>query len=146
MATARTIINPNNVGSIKFAANTAGIAAAVEQGYQITDFKVVAKPNLSSSPGTYGAPPVDVPGVASWSVVVSYLQDWGTTDSLSEYLFNNDGAEMFFRIDPADTGVKGFEGKCYIIAGSYAGPAGGNWVDTVTLPCSSKPTLLAVTP
>lgn len=145
MATARTIINPKNLGSIKFADNQAGIAAGIEQGFQILDFKVQPAPNLSAAAGTYGAPPASVPGASSWGLVVAYFQDWGTTDSLSEYLFTNDGVLKFFRIDPTNAGVKGFEGPCYITAGLYAGAAGGNWIDTVNLPCTVKPTLLTAT-
>jgi hypothetical protein len=145
VATARTVINPANLGSIKFADNSAGIAAGVEQGFQIIDFKVVPKPNLSSAAGTYGAPPSDVPGASSFGLVIAYFQDWGTTNSLSEYLFTNDGVLKFFRIDPATAGVKGMEGPCYIVAGAFAGAAGGNWIDTANMPCPIKPTLLTAT-
>lgn len=145
MATARTILNPKNLGSIKFADNSGAIPAGVEQGFQITDFQVKPRPNMAAAPGTYGAPPTNVPGASSWDLIISYLQDWGSTDSLSEYMFTNDGALKFFRIDPAMTGVKGFEGACYIVAGLYAGPSGGNWVDTATMPCPNKPTLLTAT-
>lgn len=145
MATVRTIINPRNAGSIKFADNSAGIAAGIEQGFQIADFQVKPRPNMTPGPGTYGAPPVNVPGLSSWDLVITYLQDWGTTDSLSEYLFTNDGVLKFFRIDPVNAGVKGMEGPCFIVAGLYAGKAGDNWVDTATFPCSLKPTLLTAT-
>jgi hypothetical protein len=146
VATARNIINPNNVGSIKFATSEGGLDSAVEQGFQITAFKVTPKPNLNSAPGTFGAPPVDVPGQTSWNLVISYLQDWGLdANALSEYLFTNDGNEVWFRIDPVDAGVKGMDGKCFIVAGSYGGGAGENWVETVTLPCSVKPTVLTAT-
>lgn len=145
MATVRTIINPANLGSIKFADNSAGIAAGIEQGFQILDFSVVPKTNMSSAAGTYGAPPTDVPGASSFGLVVAYFQDWGITNSLSEYLFTNDGVLKFFRIDPVNTGVKGMEGQCYIVAGKYAGAAGGNWMDTANLPCPVKPTLLTAT-
>jgi hypothetical protein len=146
MATERQIINPNNAGSIKFAATQAALDAATEQGFQIQDFSAVPKANMSSAAGTYGAPPVDVPGKTSWGLSVKYFQDWGlSASSLSEYLFTNDGNEVWFRIDPADAGVKGLEGKCYIVAGPHGGPAGGNWEATVTLPCSVTPTLLTAT-
>jgi hypothetical protein len=146
VATARQIINPNNVGSIKFATSEAGLDAAVEQGFQITSFKVAPKPNLNSAPGTFGAPPVDVPGQTSFNLVVSYLQDWGLdANAFAEFLHNHDGEEYWFRIDPADAGVKGMDGKCFIVAGGYGGDAGSNWVETVTFPCSTKPTILAAT-
>ena len=146
MATARSIINPNNVGSIKFAATQATLTASTEQGYQIQGFKLKPNPNMSKAGGTYGAPPTDVPGICSWVITMKYFQDWGLdANSLSEYLFTNDGVEVWFRMDPTDTGVKGFEGKCYIVAGAFAGPAGENWEDEVNLPCSVKPTLLAAT-
>lgn len=146
MATLRSIINPNNVGSIKFAATQAALTASTEQGFQIQDFHLVANPNMSKAQGTYGAPPTDVPGRCSWVAVMKFFQDWGLdANSLSEFLFNNDGAEMWFRMDPTDTGVKGFEGKLYIVAGGFAGPAGENWEETVNMPCSVTPTLLAAT-
>lgn len=146
MATTRQIINPNNVGSIKFATAEAGLDAGIEQGFQITSFKVTSKPNMNSSPGTYGAPPVDVPGKTSFNLVISYLQDWGLdANAFTEYLMTNDGNEVWFRIDPADTGVKGMSGKCYIVAGGYGGGAGENWVETITLPCSTTPQVLTAT-
>jgi hypothetical protein len=146
MATARSIINPKNVGSIKFAATQATLAAGTEQGFQIIDVALIPKANFASAPGTYGAPPADVPGASSYSLKVTYLQDWGLdANSLSEYLFTNDGNEVWFRFDPATVNVKGMEGKCYIVGGAHGGKAGDNWQDTVTLPCSVKPTLLAAT-
>lgn len=146
MATARNIINPNNVGSIKFADTQAGLGAGTEQGYQIQNFRVKPNPNMSKAAGTYGAPPTDVPGLCSWVIEMKFFQDWGLdASSLSEYLFTNDGVEKWFRMDPTDTGVKGFEGKCYIVAGDFAGPAGENWEADIKLPCSVKPTLLAAT-
>lgn len=146
MATDRQIINPNNLGSIKFATSQAGLDAGIEQGFQITDFQILSKANMNSAPGTFGAPPVDVPGQSSYALEISYLQDWGLdANSFSEYLYTQDGNEMWYRIDPADTGVKGMEGKCYIVAGPHGGPAGGNWAGKVTLPCTTKPTLLTAT-
>jgi hypothetical protein len=146
MATSRQTINPNNAGSIKFATAEAGLDAAVEQGFQITSFKVTPKPNLSSTPGTFGAPPVDVPGATSFNLTVTYLQDWGLdANAFAEFLFAHDGEEYWFRIDPADTNVKGMDGKCFLVAGGYGGGAGEVWTETVTFPCSVKPTVLAAT-
>lgn len=78
-------------------------------------------------------------GKATWALTVNFGQDHEAAESLSTFLFENEGDEFPFAIEPVDGGTA-FSGT--LIAQS--GPIGGE-VDqfgnaSVTLPVLNKPT------
>jgi len=138
----RNEINPTNSGKIKMALT--GITPLVEYGCQVIDIAVEPTQNTTTSPGTYCGPPVDVPGASSWSIVISFLQDWGFTPSLSQFTYDNDGAlcDFDFTSDNPVT-CPNITGTAYVTATAFGGPAGASWqVTTQRWACSEKPTIV----
>ena len=135
-------INPNNAGTIELALE--GITPLVEYGCQVTDIVVEPTPNTTTTPGTYCGAPHDTPGASSWAVVISFLQDWGNTPSLSEFTYTNDGAlcDFEFTSNNPDT-VPSMTGKVFVTATAFGGPAGAAWaVATQRWSCNAKPTIV----
>jgi hypothetical protein len=134
-------INPNNAGTIKLA--LAGVTPLVEYACQITEITLEPTQNTETSPGTYCSAPVETPGQSSWAIVISFLQDWGFTPSLSEFSFENDGSLIdyeFTSTNPAT--VPSMSGSAYITATAFGGAPGADWqVTTQRWPCSEKPTI-----
>jgi hypothetical protein len=139
---ARKVINPKSVGSLKLATTEAGLNSGFVLNEQVTSFKVVPSANRSTIPATFGAPAAESFAASSWAVEISYLQDWGKSLSMSEYLHGADGDLLYFRFDPAGTAEPGFQGLCYVMAGAYGGPADQNWEDTASWPCPEQPQIL----
>jgi hypothetical protein len=142
---ARTVINPKSTGTIKFATTQGGLAAATSLGDQIYDFQVKASANLADIPATFGVAAGQSAAASSFSITFGYLQDWGVSTGLSKFLYDNDGVLMWFEHNPAGSTAgtpDTFQGECYIVAGAHGGAADKNWIDTLTLPCPSKPTRL----
>jgi hypothetical protein len=142
----RKVINPKSTGTLRVATSQAALTTGDAQDTaiteQVTSFRVVPQANLADVPATFSDPAGQSAAASSWQVEVSYLQDWGKTDGMSKFLYDNDGVLMWFRFDPAGTTEDGFEGPCYLTAGAYGGAADGNWVDDLVFPCAAKPTRL----
>ena len=140
---ARVVINPKSTGTIRFASAEAGLATAPTFEEQIYNFRVQASQNLADIPATYAAAAGQSAAASSWAITFEYLQDWGKTDGLSKFLYDNDGVLMWFQHNPAGT-TSGtpdtFTGQCYVVAGAHGGAADENWVDSLTMPCPNKPT------
>lgn len=141
---ARKVINPKSTGILRVSTTQGGLATNDAQDTaiteQVTSFRVVPSANLVDIPATFSTGAGQSAAASSWRLEVSYLQDWGKTDGMSKFLFDNDGGLMWFRFDPAGATEDGFEGECYLTSGAYGGAADGNWVDDLVFPCPSKPT------
>jgi hypothetical protein len=138
-------INPNNAGTISIALE--GITPLVDYACQVTEIIVEPTQNTTTTAGTYCNAPHDTPGASSWAVVISFLEDWGNTPSLSEFSFTNDGKLCDFEFtstNPATT--PSMTGQVYVTATAFGGPAGESWaVTTQRWPCPAKPTLVPAT-
>jgi hypothetical protein len=138
---ARKVINPKSTGSIVFATSEANLTSApVAASDQVISFRIVAQPNLTGVPATYGAAASESAAASGFQVELSILQDWGATTSVSEFLFDNDGEEIWFQHDPAGSSEPTFKGAVYAVAGGWGGAADESWVDDLTFPCVAKPT------
>jgi hypothetical protein len=138
---ARVVINPKSTGSIKFADSEANLTSApVAISDQVISFKIVPRPKLTTIPATYGAAEGQSAAASDFEVRLSILQDWGKTDSVSEYLWDNDGAEIWFEHNPAGASEPTFTGSVYAVAGGWGGAADVQWADDLVLPCATKPT------
>jgi len=113
---------------------------------QVTDFQVTASANTLNVPGSYCAGPSQVAQQSTFGVSMSYLSDWGQEPSLSQFLWDNDGAEVHFSMVPDDPSVPDVAGTCYAVAGAFGGPGDDIWTATGNLPCPSKPILTPKAP
>lgn len=79
---------------------------------------------------------------ATWTVVLNYVQDWETTDSLSRFLYDNEGAEVPVVFEPKNGGPA-FEATVIITPGAIGGSVNAYATTSVTLGCKAKPELVA---
>ena len=108
---------------------------------QVGNFVVTSSANLIPIPATLCVGPGQASQPSSFSASITYMQDWGSTPSLSETLFTNDGAELFFDFTPADATVPACTGSFWATAGDYGGEGQGLWVSSDDMPLTEKPTI-----
>lgn len=137
----RKVINPQaTAGTLKFAATEGGLAAGTDASGQVTNFEVIPAPNLISAPATLGNRASRSAGLSDYAIKVDFLQDWGQAGSISKYMYDNEGETVWFEYNPAGATEDSFKGQCDVVGAKYGGPSDGNWTDSVTMPCPSKPT------
>lgn len=130
-------INPNNSGTILL-----GVAATPTDDYacQVINFVIESVAVTSERAGTFCAAPATLNSASKWQVSFQYLQDWGATKSISQFLFDNDGKEVFFSFVPDVATVPTATGSFYAQAGSFGGDAGTSWDFSGTCGMNGKPT------
>jgi hypothetical protein len=78
---------------------------------------------------------------ATWQCNLGYAQDWETADSLSQYLFENEGDEVAAVFEPVNGGA-GFTATLIIVPGSIGGAVDTVAVATVSLGVKGRPVLV----
>jgi hypothetical protein len=82
-------------------------------------------------------------GTATWVADLTFAQDWNTADSLSAYLFENEGEEVTLTFEPIN-GVSGTWTATVIIAPGAVGGAVDSFAEaTVSLPIQGRPSYAA---
>lgn len=80
---------------------------------------------------------------STWTCNLSFAQDWATANSLSRYLFENEGEEIVVVFEPVSGGPSA-TATLIVVPGSIGGQVDSVAVSTVTLGCKAKPALEAV--
>lgn len=80
-------------------------------------------------------------GTATWSCVLNYVQDWETTDSLSQYLLENEGESVSVTFKPKSGSGPSFTATVTITPGAIGGSVNAYATTSVTLG-STKPVLV----
>lgn len=80
---------------------------------------------------------------ATWAANLTYVQDWDTEDSLSRFLFENEGAEVDFTFRPCDGVGPSFTAKLIVIPGAIGGTVNAYAETSVTLGVNGRPELVA---
>lgn len=75
--------------------------------------------------------------LATWSLEMTYLQDWVTATSLGRYLYANEGSVVVLTFEPIVGGAT-ITANVTVTPGAIGGAVGAYAESTVTLP-SSKP-------
>jgi hypothetical protein len=81
---------------------------------------------------------------ATYSLELSYVQDWSTTNSLSQYLMLNEGREIMVTFIPqtvATGTAPTFKARVIVTPGQIGGSVDSVAVSTVTLGVIGKPTM-----
>lgn len=78
---------------------------------------------------------------ATWSCNLTFAQDWETANSLSKYLFENEGETVAATFEPVAGGA-GFTATLLITPGSIGGSVDSIAVATVTLGVQGRPVLV----
>lgn len=81
-------------------------------------------------------------GRASWTVSLTYAQDWDTPNSLSAYLFNHEGDTVEIEFAPRNGVGPSFIADVVITPGAIGGAVNTVSEATVTLGISGKPVLV----
>jgi hypothetical protein len=110
---------------------------------QVGSFVVSSNANIVPIPATLCEGPGQYATPSTFSVTVTYQQDFGSTPSLSETLFANDGLPIFLLYIPTDAAVPQVEIEVYGVAGDYGGEGQGLWVSTEDMPALSPPVFTA---
>lgn len=82
---------------------------------------------------------VTATGSPTWTVEISYVQDWSTTNSLSDYLWDNQGTTKAMTFEPEDGG-QAFTATVLIVHGAVGGQVDTFAATTVSLPVEGQPT------
>jgi hypothetical protein len=130
--------------TLKLASSQAALTAAVDYQCQVVSAAVNAVPKLQTVPATFCAPESQAPASTGWELAITILQDWGVTNSISQFLFDNDATSKWFRLQPNTPDAPGMEGQCWLVAGSFMGDAGTPLTATGTFPCLAKPAMIAL--
>jgi hypothetical protein len=80
---------------------------------------------------------------ATWVCNLSFAQDWATTDSLSRYLFENEGEAVACEFVPVAGGA-GFSATIVITPGAIGGAVDSVAVATVSLGVQGRPAVLVI--
>lgn len=78
-------------------------------------------------------------GSSTWMLDLAYAQDWQTADSLSAYLFANEGAEITLSFVPV-TGGGTWTATVIVVPGSVGGAVDSYATSSVSLPIQGRPT------
>ncbi len=78
-------------------------------------------------------------GLATWVVALNLGQDHQLAESLSNFLYDNEGATVPFTLEPIAGGT-GFTGTLTVQAADIGGDVDAFGTATVSLPVSGKPT------
>jgi hypothetical protein len=138
-----TVLNPNNSGTISMA--LAGITPLVDYDCQVTNMSLEPTGATTEVPGTYCQAKFDQPdGLSKWALVISFLQDWGASPSLSKFTMDNDGELCDFSFEPDIDGIPTMTGQVYVQATPYGGAAGAAWQGgPFRWPMKGEPTFVA---
>lgn len=79
---------------------------------------------------------------SSWTLVLRYVQDWDTTDSLSRYLYENEGETVPVEFRPRSGVGPSFEAEMVVIPGAIGGQVNSFAETSVTLGLNGRPTLV----
>ena len=80
---------------------------------------------------------------ATWVVALNYVQDWETPNSLSRYLYENEGEEVPVVFKPRSGTGPSFKGTVVITPGAIGGSVNAFATTSVTLGLKAKPELVA---
>lgn len=80
---------------------------------------------------------------ATWVCALAYAQDWDSVESLSQYLYDNEGETVAATFEPK-RGGRAWTADLVIVPGSIGGTVGAIAVGSVTLGVKGRPELGAV--
>lgn len=106
----------------------------------VSSVELVPAPNAQTFHGLGDNSNV-IAGKTTWTANISFAQDWKTVDSLSKYLFNNQGQTKTMTFSPENGVGDAFAATVLIQPGSIGGAVDSIAVTTVTLPIQGAVTI-----
>lgn len=108
----------------------------------VSSVELVPAPNAQTFHGLGNNSNV-IAGKNAWTANISFAQDWKTVDSLSKYLFNNQGQIKTMVFSPENGDGDSFQATVLIQPGSIGGNVDSIAVSSVTLPVEGEVTIVA---
>lgn len=81
-------------------------------------------------------------GTPTWVADIAYVQDWQTTNSLSAYLFTNQGNTVQMTFAPRSGSGPSFTASVLLVSGAIGGAVDAFATTSVALPVQGQPTLV----
>jgi len=111
---------------------------------QVTVLEVAPEASYVNVPTTTGCEPRDALQGVKRNLRMTWLQDWGATDSLSEFMETNEGESVFIEFIPNGATTPKWVYEVTAIGGGEGGTMGDLAVADVTLPVVTRtPTMPA---
>lgn len=143
---AQTVMILNNP-TFKVATTQAGLATGTAYECQVMSARISASPNYQTIPSTGCSGATQSPGLSSYTLDLTWLDDWGVTPAgLSSFAWANDGKSVWWELTPDKAVVSAkVTGNSYCAAGGLGGTFGDGSPaqSTATWPCVAKPTVPA---
>lgn len=123
-----------------------GAGSLVEYNGEVQSAAIEPEPGDEASFPTLDGNVAKGIGPASYSLALTYGQNWATT-GLARFLFDNAGATLDFEYQAHGAAVAEgaatpkVVGQCRAVPGPYGGEVGSFAEGEVSLPCLAKPTL-----
>jgi len=124
---------------------TLDIADFVAYSCQVTTGQLTGNSNTTTktTPATWCEPEATetVPGVTSYDLAVTFLQDPHIANGINEFLYEHDTEVVWFFLGFNGTDPPKATGQCTAVAGSIGGDPRTPLTFAVTLPCKGKPVI-----
>jgi hypothetical protein len=124
---------------------TASISDYTAFSCQVTTGALNASANTTNkvTPATWCEPEATevVPGITSFDLAITFLQDPHIATGINEFLFEHDTEAIWWFMGFAGTDPPKAIGQCTAVAGTIGGDPRTPLVFSVTLPCKGKPSV-----
>lgn len=117
------------------------VAPGVESEFQkhVSQVEFVPSPSTVNFKGLSPDAVFTFPTQATWVCNVSYAQDWSTPESLSRFLFDNEGKTIPCTFEPVNGIGTRWAADLVIVPGSIGGTVDAVGIGTVALGVQGRP-------
>ena len=139
---AKYVIVPSPNATLTFT-TPAGTGTAKSFECQVTSASITAAQNPVTVPPTGCEGPSTRQGAPTYTLNVNYLQDWGQTDSLSQYLYDHSLEDATFELAVGEAPMPVATGTCQLVEGDYGGDFANPLTATAAMGITGKPAIAA---
>ena len=133
------VITPSPNALVGFTIPAGGAGTPVQFECQVTLASISATPNSVTVPPT-GCEGASTRQLApTYTLNLNYLQDWGQTDSLSQFLWDNQLVDADFELSLGDAPIPVATGVCQLVAGDYGGDFANPLTATAAMGITGQP-------
>lgn len=118
---------------------TIGEGAGTDYAAEVSGFQILPTYATATFKGLKAGSTFTRSGKATWVLTINFGQDHESATSLSTFLFENEGEQFPYSVEPVDGGTA-FSGDLIAQAGAIGGEVDQFGNATVNLPVQGKPT------
>jgi len=107
---------------------------------QVTSAAVTRTANTVTVPATGCEGPTTKESAPTYALVLNWLQDWGQTNSLSQFLQDNELVDADFEVAVGAAPMTVAKGVCQLVPGDYGGDFSSALTATATMGITGTPT------